>query len=330
MGILSTANIARSFVAGVAPSKTVSVTAVASRSLSKATGFGADTGVPRVYGSYEELLADPDIDAIYNPLPNSLHAEWSIRAAESGKHVLCEKPLAASAIEARAMFAAARLNGVTLVEGYPYRAQPHAIKLKELIDSGVIGHLQSIQAAFGFTVPRMQDIRFDPKLAGGALMDAGTYPVSLIRFLSGERPTQVYAAARWHAAGVDQTLTASLEHSSGLLAQISCSLAAGLHRQALITGTTGVIQTTFLNSPPLDRPAVLTVKQSASWEAPYETIEVPAVNGFRAEAESFECLIRLGPDQWTGATPEESVDITLTLEAILQSAHTRKPVVVIA
>jgi predicted dehydrogenase len=129
---------------------------------------------------------------------------------------------------------------------------------------------------------------------------------------------------------VDQTLTASLEHSSGLLAQISCSLAAGLHRQALITGTTGVIQTTFLNSPPLDRPAVLTVKQSASWKAPYETIEVPAVNGFRAEAESFERLIRLGPDQWTGATPEESVDITLTLEAILQSAHTHKPVAVIA
>jgi D-xylose 1-dehydrogenase (NADP+, D-xylono-1,5-lactone-forming) len=329
IGILGTANIARTFVCGVAPSKTVNVTAIASRDLAKATGFATDTGVPRMFGSYEELLADPDIDAIYNPLPNSLHAQWSIRASEAGKHVLCEKPLAATVVEARAMFAAARLHGVSLVEAYPYRAQPHAIKLKELIDSGVIGRVQSIQAAFGFTVPRMQDIRFDPVLAGGALMDAGTYPVSLVRLLAGERPMRVYAAARWRASGVDQTLTASLEHSSGLLAQISCSLATGLHREALIGGTAGVIKTTFLNSPPIDRPAVLTVKQGASWEAPYETIEVPAVNGFLAEAESFERLIRLGPDHWTGATPEESIDITLTLEAILQSARTQNPVEVV-
>src|SRR5665213_3992339 len=141
IGILGTANIARSFIVGVAPSKTVSVTAIASRDLAKATRFATDTGVRRSYGTYEELLADPTIDAIYNPLPNSLHAQWSIRASEAGKHVLCEKPLAATVIEARAMFAAARLHGVTLVEGYPYRAQPHAIKLKELIDSGAIGHL---------------------------------------------------------------------------------------------------------------------------------------------------------------------------------------------
>jgi predicted dehydrogenase len=170
------------------------------------------------------------------------------------------------------------------------------------------------------------NIRLDPTLAGGALMDAGTYPVSLVRLLAGERPTRVSAVARWHASGVDQTLIASLEHSSGLLAQISCSFATGLHRQGLIAGTAGVIQTTFLNSPPLDRPSVLTVKRGASWESPFETIEVPAVSGFRAEAESFERLIRLGPDQWTGATPEESVDIMLTLEAILHAAHARQPV----
>ena len=324
MGILGAANIARSFVAGVAASSTVKVTAVASRDRAKAIRFAKDTGVRCACGSYEELLADPTIDAIYNPLPNSLHAEWSIRAIEAGKHVLCEKPLAATANEARAMFAAARHHSVTLVEGFPYRAQPHAIKLKELVDSGVIGHLQSIQAAFGFTVPRAEDIRFDPTLAGGALMDAGTYPVSLVRLLAGERPTRVFAAARWHATGVDQTLMASLEHPNGLLAQISCSLATGLHRQALIAGTAGVIQTTFLNFPPLDRPAVLNLKRGVSWDEPYETIEVPAVDGFRAEAESFERLIRFGPDHWTGATPEESVDIMLTLEAILQSARTRK------
>jgi predicted dehydrogenase len=330
IGILGAANIARSFIAGVAASSTVTVTAIASRDAARAQRFAQDTGVARAYGSYEALLADPAIDAVYVPLPNSLHAEWSLRAVAAGKHVLCEKPLAATASEGRAMFAAAREHAVMLVEGFPYRAQPHAIKLKELVTGGVIGELISIQAAFGFTVTGAQNIRFDPALAGGALMDAGTYPVSLVRLLAGERPARVFAVARWQASGVDQTLIASLEHSSGLLAQISCSLATGLHRQALIAGTAGVIQTTYPNSPPLDRPAVLTLRRGSSWDAPIETIEVPALNGFRAEADSFERLIRLGPEQWTGATPEESVDIMLTLEAILQSARAGRPVEVAA
>jgi D-xylose 1-dehydrogenase (NADP+, D-xylono-1,5-lactone-forming) len=330
IGILGTANIARSFIAGVAPSSTVQVTAIASRDVVRAQRFAQETGVARACGSYEELLADPAIDAIYIPLPNSLHAPWSLRAVAAGKHVLCEKPLAATASEARAMFAAAREHGVVLVEGFPYRAQPHAIKLKELVKSAVIGQLVSIQAAFGFTLTGAQNIRFDPALSGGALMDAGTYPVSLVRLLAGERPARVCALARWHATGVDDTLIASLEHPSGLLAQISCSFTTGLHRQALIAGTAGVIQTTFPNSPPLERPAVLTLTRGSSWGAPVETIEVEPLNGFRAEAESFERLIRLGPEHWSGATPEESVDIMLTLEAILQSARAHRAVDVAA
>jgi xylose dehydrogenase (NAD/NADP) len=325
LGVLGTAGIARDFIASVAASSTVKITAIASRSLEKGRGFAHETGVAHWYGSYDELLADRDIDAIYNPLPNSLHAEWSIRALEAGKHVLCEKPLAVTASEARAMFAAARKHGLRLVEGFPYRVQPHAIKLKELINQEIIGKLTTIQAAFGFFASA-QDIRLNPALAGGALLDGGTYPVSLVRLLAGQRPIRVSTMARWHATGVDQTLIASLEHSNGLLAQISCSIASGPHRQALITGTDGVIQTPYLNFPPLDRPAVMQLRRGHSWEAPYETIEAPAVDAFRAEAESFERLIRLGPDQWSGATPEESIDIMLTLEAILQSARTRREV----
>jgi len=132
--------------------------------------------------------------------------------------------------------------------------------------------------------------------------------------------------ARWHATGVDETVVASLEHASGLLAQISCSIATGTHRHASVAGTAGVIQTTYLNFPPLDRPAVLQLKRGISWDTSYETIEVPALDAFRAEAESFERLIRIGPDQWTGASPDESIDIMLTLEAILQSARVRAPV----
>jgi D-xylose 1-dehydrogenase (NADP+, D-xylono-1,5-lactone-forming) len=326
IGILGTARIARSFISGVAPSKTVEVTAIASRQADKAQRFAEQTGVQRSFGSYVGLLADPTVDAVYIPLPNSLHAEWTIRAIQAGKHVLCEKPLAATAAEARAMFAAARSQGVMLVEGFPYRSQPQTAKLQELLTAGVIGKVQTIQAAMGFTVTDPLNIRLNPTLVGGVLMDAGIYPVSLIRLVAGERPGRVYAAARWHPNGVDQTLIASVEHPSGLLAQISCSFTTAMHRQALIAGTTGILRTTFMNNPPLDRPAELQVKQGLAPDSTFETIEVPAVNGFRAEAESFERLIRHGSSHWSGATPEESLDIMMTLEAMLNSARARRPV----
>jgi predicted dehydrogenase len=326
IGILGAADIARSFAAGLRSCETVTITAVASRDIAKAKRFAADTGVAGAYGSYQELLADPAIDAIYNPLPNSLHAEWSIRAIEAGKHVLCEKPLAATAADARAMFAAAQRHGKTLREGFPYRSQPHAMKLKELLESGAIGGVQTIQAAIGFTIADVGNIRFNPALAGGVLMDAGTYPVSLVRLVAGKRATRVHAFARWHPSGVDQTLIASLEHPGGLLAQISCSMATAVHRQAVIAGTAGTIQTGYPNHSQPDRPVVLLVKRGVSWDAAVETLQIPGGNGFRAEAESFERLIRLGPEHWTGASPEESVDILLTLEAILESARSRMPV----
>ncbi len=326
IGILGAARIARGFVSGAKPSRTVLVTAVASRDLGKASRFAHDLGVPRAYGSYAELLADPDVDAVYNPLPNTLHAEWSIAAAKAGKHVLCEKPLASSADEVRAMFAAARSQGVYLVEAFPYRSQPHSLKLKELLASGAIGRVQTMQAGFGFTMTDPGNIRLDPALAGGALLDAGTYPVSLVRMVSGERPHRAHAVAHWHASGVDQTLVATLEHPSGLLAQISCSFATGLHRHALIAGTAGVIETTYPNSPPPDRPMLLRITRGESAEADCESLEVPAWNGFQAEAESFERLIRHGWEHWTGATPAESLDIAMALDAIIESARTQRPV----
>ncbi len=326
LGILGTANIARAFVTGVAPSATVAVTAVASRSAAKAVQFAGEFGIPAAYGSYQQLLDDPAIDAIYVPLPNGLHAEWCVRAAEAGKHVLCEKSLAVTSADVVRMFAAARRQGVLLFEAFPYRSQPLTRKLGELVAGGAIGHLVSIQAAIGFTLADAGNIRFVPALGGGALLDAGTYPVSLVRLLAGERPTRVYAAARWHATGVDESLIASLEHRNGLMAQVSCSFATGLHRQALIAGSAGVIQTTYTNSPPPDRPAILELKRGTPGHAAHETIEAPALNGFRAEAESFERAIRAGSSQWNGATPEESLDIMLTMEAILESGRTRRPV----
>ncbi len=257
VGILGAANIARSFVAGVKLSNRVTVSAVASRDADKARAFARELAIARHFGSYEALLADRDIDAVYIPLPNSLHAEWSIRAAGAGKHVLCEKPLSASAAEARAMFDAARRHGVHLVEGYPYRAQPQTLKLRELLDAGVIGDVRLIQASFGFTLGAGENIRLSPQLAGGALMDIGTYPVSLARMIAKARPTRVHAAAQWTGGGVDRALAATLEFDSGLFAQITCSFSACLHRQALIAGSNGVIQTTYLNHTSSAAQAVL-------------------------------------------------------------------------
>jgi xylose dehydrogenase (NAD/NADP) len=327
IGILGTAKIARSFVNGVQPSKRVAVSAVASRNADKAANFAAELKIARHFGSYQALLADPDIDAVYNPLPNSLHAEWSIAAARAGKHVLCEKPLAATAAEARGMFEAASRHGVHVVEGYPYLAQPQTRKMRELIGDGAIGQVKLIQASFGFTLTDTDNIRFDAALAGGALMDVGVYPVSLSRIVAGQRPVRVQATAHWtqgegsHIAGVDSTMAATLEFASGLFAQITCSFGTALHRQALIVGSEGLIETTYSNHTSAERPGNLMLRTGNGANAIDGKIATPPINGFLAEAESFEGLVRGDPSSWVGAGPEESVDILLTLEALLRSAR---------
>jgi xylose dehydrogenase (NAD/NADP) len=321
IGILGAAKIARSFIDAVRPSTKVAVRAVASRDAAKARRFADDTGVPEVHSSYDALLADPAIDVVYNPLPNNLHAEWSIRAAEAGKHVLCEKPLATSALEAHSIFDAARRNNVYVVEAYPYRAQPQTLKLRELLAAQAIGRLQHVHASFGFPLMDMANIRMDPALGGGALMDAGSYPVSLVRTIAGERPKRVHAMARWAESGVDRTLVGSIEFASGLLAQISCSFATARHRRAVIVGDAGSIETTYFNDTSAQLPPILELKQGIGLDAPIETIECPAIDGFLAEADAFHDLVAHGWDHWTGATPQESIDIMLTIEALLASAR---------
>jgi xylose dehydrogenase (NAD/NADP) len=320
-GILGTANIARSFVAGVRPSRHATVTAVASRAAAKARAFAQEAGLARHFASYEALLADRDVDAVYIPLPNGLHAEWSIRALQAGKHVLCEKPLSATAAEARAMFDTARRHGLCLVEGYPYRAQPQTLKLRELLDGGVIGKVRLIQGSFGFTLGAGENIRLSPQLAGGALMDIGTYPVSLARMIAKARPIRVHAVAEWSTSGVDRALAATLEYESGLLAQITCSFNTCVHRQALIAGTHGVIQTTYLNHTSSASQAVLQLRVGTDKDAVDSIVQTSAINGFLAEANDFARLVSDGPAQWPGTTPEESIDGMLTLDAIRESAR---------
>jgi predicted dehydrogenase len=321
IGILGAANIARLFAAGVRPSRNVTVAAVASRDVRRAQAFADETGIARVHPTYDALLADPAIDAIYNPLPNSLHAEWSIRALDAGKHVLCEKPLATSGREARAMFDAAKRNHRYLAEAYPYRAQPQTLKLRELLRQNAIGRVHMIQASFGFPLADAANIRMNPALAGGALMDAGCYPVSFVRTVAGSRPTRVQAMAQWSDSGVDRTLVASLEFESGLIAQVSCTFATARHRHAFIAGEEGTIETTYFNDTSAAFPPIVEVRRGKGWDAQREVVETESTNGFLAEAEAFRALVVDGPSHWTGATPDESIDIALTLEAIAASAR---------
>ncbi len=325
IGVLGAANIARAFISGVAPSKTIAVAAVASRDKAKAEAFARETGVARALGSYEALLADPEIDAIYNPLPNTLHAEWSIRALEAGKHVLCEKPLATTAADARAMFAATRKAGRHLVEAYPYRPQAQTRKLTELVAAGAIGRVQLIRSSFGVYFDDRSNIRLRPDVGGGALLDAGSYAVSLVQLVARRRPVRVTATAQMFESGVDRTTVATLEYADGLLAQVACSFATAYHRHAQIAGDAGVIDCTYLNHPPVGGPPNLTIRRGAKNTDPVETIEMPGGNGFLLEAESFAELVADGPSRWTGATPDESVDIAMTLEAILASVKSGLP-----
>jgi predicted dehydrogenase len=327
-GILGAANIARQFTRGVAGSATATVVAVASRGQAKADAFAAELAIPRALGSYEALLADPAVEAIYIPLPNDLHAEWAIKAVQAGKHVLCEKPLCMTGTEARAMYAAARAAGVYLREAYPYMSQPQTLRLRDILAAGELGKVQLVTAAFGFSiatpdgVPKVDpaNIRLDPARGGGALHDAGTYAMSFARIAAGERPTRAFAVQRTTTTGVNQTVAATLEFPSRAIAQVTCSLSTSFHRHAVVIAENGMVETSYGNHAPTGS-LPLRVKRGIPNTIPFETEELPGGDGFRAEAESFATLVRTGAG-WNGATEAESVDTVLALEAIAASART--------
>jgi D-xylose 1-dehydrogenase (NADP+, D-xylono-1,5-lactone-forming) len=319
IGILGAAKIAGSFMVGAKASSRVEVVAVASRDRARGEAFAAAHGIARAC-SYDELIADRQIDAIYNPLPNSLHAAWSIAAARAGKHVLCEKPLAVAEAEAQAMFAAADAGGVMVVEAFPYLFQPQTLAIERLVASGAIGQVRMMFATFGFTIAEPGNIRLDPALGGGALMDAGCYPVSFVRQVFGVRPARVTATAQW-VAGIDQTLAATLVFPGGGLAQISCSFATAVHRRAIIAGATGVIETDYHNHTDRAAAPAYRIKRSTDWQADFETVAVPSENGFRVEIDAFAEMVERGDQVAERARRIASLDNAWTLAAILDAAR---------
>jgi len=328
IGILSTANIAHLFCQGLAGSTTVQVVAVGSRSAGAAAAFAKRHGIARVHGSYEALLADPEVDAIYNPLPNSLHAPWSEQAMRAGKHVLCEKPLTVTLAEAQALFAVARETGRVLLEAYPYRYQPQTLRMRQLIEEGAIGDVRSVQSYFGFNLAPGPNIRFDPALGGGATLDAGCYAVSLARLAVGRAPVNVTAQAVYTESDVDLRLTGTIHYEGGAVAQVGCAMNGAVHRAATVLGSNGLIETDYQNHTGAQRPCYLRLRRGGGWDATLETVPFEFGDGFRLEAEHFAGLVR------GSAAAGDDTLLTLqnmaTLEALLKSARAGGAVVAVS
>jgi predicted dehydrogenase len=225
IGILGAARIAPAAL--IRPAKgnaEVVVTAVAARDLSRAEQFAAKHGIARVHDSYEALIADPDVDAVYNPLPNALHGRWTAAALEAGKHVLCEKPFTANAAEAREIAELAAKSERVVMEAFHYRYHPLAMRAEEIIASGELGTLQRIDAALCFPLPKFSDIRYNYSLAGGATMDAGCYAVHMLRTFGAATPQVVSARAKLRDSRIDRAMTAEMRFPAGHTGQIRCSM----------------------------------------------------------------------------------------------------------
>ena len=238
-GLLSTAHINGKLLAGAQGTDEATVVAVASRDRSRAEAFAREHGIERAHGSYEALLEDPDVDAIYNPLPNSLHVPWSVRALEAGKHVLCEKPLTRRAAEAEEAFAAAERAGRVLEEAFMWRHHPQAHRLRELLDEGAIGRVALVQASFSFPLADAGNIRMQGELDGGALMDVGCYCLSGARLVAGAEPERVSAEQVLGGAGVDVVFAATLRFPGDVIGQFHCGFAVGRRHHLEAIGDEG-------------------------------------------------------------------------------------------
>lgn len=249
-GILGCARITRrGLVPGIQQSGSGTLAALASRDGATAESWAKEFGIARSYGSYEELVRDPDIDAVYIPLPNELHRPWTIAAADAGKHVLCEKPLALDAAEAEVMVEHCRARGVVLMEAFMWRHQPRTDALRRLVADGRIGTLRLVRTSFSFPIDP-SDWRLDPSRGGGALWDIGTYGVSTARLYAGSEPVRARATARFGSSGVDMSLTAELKFPNDVIGLIDCSFEQPFRCLYELVGSAGSIEVPDAFLPP--------------------------------------------------------------------------------
>ena len=319
-GILGTANIAiKRFIPGVRASRNGVVHAIAARESARANEIASRLAIPNAYGSYEALLADPDVDAVYIPLPNAMHAQWTLAASRHGKPVLCEKPLAIDALEAQHVVDECARLGVPLMEAFMYRFHPQQARVRELIAAGAIGDVRAVRAAFMFSLDPLTggNVRLSGELAGGALMDVGCYTVNATRMLFAEEP--LWASAQWdfrEDLGVDVALSGVLGFSDNRMATVDCSFRASGKSSYQVAGSRGRIDVLDAFTPDPASEVTLLVTD-ASGARTSETIS--GIDQYCAEAEAFaDALLRRTA---VPIAPSDAVANMRTIDALKNSAR---------
>ncbi len=323
-GIIGTAKINRSVIPPLQRSQRNLLWAVASRDDARASAYAQEWGIPNAYGSYEALLADPDIDVVYISLPNSLHAEWTVRAAQAGKHVLCEKPLAISLDEVDAISDAASKNGVQVAEAFMYRHHPQTLKVQELVASGALGEVWLVRGSFSYQLNRPGDVRLSPELLGGSLWDVGCYPVSYARAVLGVEPLEVYAAQGVGPSGVDLSFSGMLRFGEGphnspsAVAQFDAGFVPSFRTVMEIVGGERSLTVPYPFKP---LEGIFPVLKQADRE---ESIPIPAFDLYSGEIENMtDAILHGAPPRISLADSRANVAAIL---ALYESAQSGKPV----
>lgn len=313
-GILGVANINRRLIPAFAKAHDAELVAIASRSLDRAQTAAAAVGIPKALGSYQALLDDPAIDAVYIPLPNTLHGEWAIKAAGAGKHILCEKPLTPSAAEAIHVVEAARQNKVQLMEGFMWPHHPRTARLRQFLDDGAIGPVQRVMAAFTFQLSLdPANIRLQRNMAGGSLLDVGCYPVYAIRWAFGAEPVRAYAAARF-LHDVDVELSGLLWLADGRVGSFDCGFTLPYRGWLEISGTQGRI---FV--PDIWAPAARATFVVHRGSREPEVVAIEGADQIVAMIDHFsQCVLRGEPVR---PPAEEAIRTLRVLDALAQSAR---------
>jgi predicted dehydrogenase len=312
--MMGVANIGlRAVIPAIQASSNGRLVAIASRTEARAREAAARLDFPRAHGTYEGLLADPEVDAVYIPLPNSLHREWTIRCAEAGKHVLCEKPLAMTAADCEAMIAACRRHGVVLMEAFMYRFHPRTRRVAQMAADGAVGEVRLVRASFSFRVRGADNIRLRPELGGGALYDVGCYGVNVSRLILGE-PAHVAAHARIGPSGVDEVLGALLSADGDRLAVVDCGLSLARREDYEIVGTDGRIHVPTAFLPGTADAVIRLIRDEETTET------VPGVDQYRLMVEHFAEAVLDGTP--LALPPEDAVANLRVIEAALRSVRT--------
>ena len=315
-GIVSTADINRKVIPGAKASPKVELVGVASRTQDRAEQYASWWEIPRAYGSYEALLADDDIDAVYISLPNTIHCEWSIKALEAGKHVLCEKPLSRHPDEVAAAFDAADRAGRLLSEAFMWRHNPQTARLKELVDQGAIGELRLVRSTFSYGLYDEDNIRLRTEVEGGALMDVGCYTVSGSRFLAGE-PERVFGEAWYGPTGTDWVFAGTMRFPGDVIATFDCGTALTNRDELEAIGSEGSL---FVDDPWHCLSPGIELRRDGE----VERIELERQDSYRLELENMSDAIR-GTGELLLAR-DDAMGQARVLEALHESASTNAPV----